>query len=82
MVARSGIYISLLCVLAIGMAIMARPSVGAEPVPDENGVMMYNYGGSIGTVYNPKVVAQQGIQNYESYQLTGEPRARQAFERR
>ena len=58
---------------------MARTNVGAEPVPDENEVMMYNYGGSISTVYNPKVVAQQGIQNYESYQLTGEPRARQAF---
>ena len=79
MVARSRIYISLLCVLAIGIAIMARPNVGAEPVPDENGVMMYNYGGSIGTVYNPKMVAQQGIQNYESYQLTGDPEAKQAF---
>jgi hypothetical protein len=48
-------------------------------VPDENGVMMYDYGGSVGVVYNPKVVAQQGIKNYDSYQLTGDPQALQNF---
>lgn len=59
--------------------IAANQSTAAELVPDGNGVMMYDYGGSIGAVYNPKVVAQQGIQNYNSYQLAGDPQARQNF---
>lgn len=57
----------------------ARQSTAAELIPDENGVMMYDYGGSIGAVYNPKVVAQQGIKNYDNYQLTGDPQALQNF---
>ncbi len=54
-------------------------SAAARLVPVENGVMMYDYGGSIDTVYNPKAVAQHGILNYDSYQLTGDPQARQNF---
>ena len=51
----------------------------AELIPDKNGVMMYDYGGSVGTVYNPKVVAQHGILNYDSYQQTRDPQAGKNF---
>lgn len=56
---------------------MASMDASAEPVFDEKGVMMYNYGGSVGTVYNPKVVAQHGIQNYNDYRATGDAQSRQ-----
>jgi hypothetical protein len=51
----------------------------AEPVADENGVMMYRYGGSIGTVYNPKVVALEGLHYYRAYETTGDLEAKQNF---
>jgi hypothetical protein len=51
----------------------------AELVPDKIGVMMYNYGGSAGTVYNPKVVAQHGILSHDSYQQTGDTQTRKNF---
>jgi heparosan-N-sulfate-glucuronate 5-epimerase len=56
----------------------SQPTV-AELIQDENGVVMYDYGGSIGVVYNPKVVAWYGIVNHDSYQLTGDLQARQNF---
>lgn len=59
------------------MAAVTTVPARAELVPDEKGVMMYDYGGSIGTVYNPKVVAQHGILNYNSFQETGDLQARQ-----
>lgn len=58
--------------------IVSQPTT-AEQILDENGVMMYDYGGSVGVVYNPKVVALEGIKNYESYQQTGDPQALQNF---
>jgi len=61
------------------VAMASLTATSAELVPDENGVMMYDYGGSIGKVYNPKVVAQQGIKNHDDYRLTGDPEARQKF---
>jgi heparosan-N-sulfate-glucuronate 5-epimerase len=61
------------------MVAMSGLNAAGEPVPDENGVMMYSYGGSVGTVYNPKVVAQHGIKNYENYEETGDAQARQNF---
>jgi hypothetical protein len=33
---------------------------------DANGVAMYNYGGDIGIVYNPKVVATVGLEYYDN----------------
>jgi hypothetical protein len=57
----------------------ASQSATAELVQDENGVMMYDYGGSVGTVYNPKVVAQHGIMNHDSYRLKGDLQAMQNF---
>ena len=76
---RSRIFVSLLSALAAGMVVMASMSAGAEPIFDNKGVMMYDYGGSVGKVYNPKVVAQHGIQNYDNYQATGDSQSRQNF---
>jgi heparosan-N-sulfate-glucuronate 5-epimerase len=76
------IYALLLFAADIGMLAMmttAGQSTVAESVLDKDGVMMYNYGGSVGVVYNPKMVAQHGIKNYDNYQLTGDPQARQNF---
>lgn len=56
----------------------SQRTASAQLVPDENGVMMYTYSHA-GTVYNPKVVAQQGLQYYEKYHSTGDPEARQYF---
>jgi len=47
------------------------------PVPDGNGVMMYNYGEPIGVVYNPTVVAAFGLQYNDNYRQTGDVQARQ-----
>lgn len=58
---------------------MANMSAGAEPVFDSKGVMMYDYGGSVGKVYNPKVVAQHGIQNYDNYLAMGDSESKQNF---
>ncbi len=48
------------------------PSISKDPklVPDANGVMMYNYGGKIGKVYNPKVVAVEGLRYYHNWQYS------------
>lgn len=61
------------------MAAMTAMPASATPVPDEKGVVMYDYGGSVGAVYNPKVVAQYGIMNYNNYGETGDLQARQDF---
>ncbi|HEX7032559.1 MAG TPA: D-glucuronyl C5-epimerase family protein [Nitrososphaera sp.] len=48
------------------------PSISNDPklVPDARGVMMYNYGGKIGKVYNPKVVAVEGLRYYHNWQYS------------
>jgi hypothetical protein len=61
---------------AIGAQALVQVAA-AEPVADKNGVMMYDYGGSIGTVYNPKVVAIEGMKYCRDYQITGDLEARQ-----
>ena len=61
--ARSGFAVLLLLAASvIGAAMASQRAASAQLVPDENGVMMYTYSHA-GTVYNPKVVAQQGL-NY------------------
>jgi hypothetical protein len=55
----------------------AMAASGSGPVPDKNGVMMYDYGGSTGIVYNPTVVATYGLQYRDSYRRTGDPQAKQ-----
>ncbi|HEX2014982.1 MAG TPA: D-glucuronyl C5-epimerase family protein [Nitrososphaera sp.] len=58
---------------------MANDNAEAVPVSDEDGIMMSDYGGSIGQVYNPKVVAAAGLKYYQAYQLTDDHQVRQRF---
>src|SRR5262245_33498607 len=71
-------YIALSLTAILGVLVLTQPAFARGPVADENGVMMYDYGGSTGTVYNPKMVAQYGIINYDNYMETGDLQARQA----
>jgi hypothetical protein len=41
--------------------------------------MMYDYGGSIGKVYNPKVAASEGLRYYYNFQDAGVPHAKDHF---
>jgi hypothetical protein len=66
----------LLSVIAFG-AVPSPVSTNGEMVADENGVAKYDYKGSIGLVYNPKVVAAHGIQYHRAYTETGDSLARQ-----
>jgi hypothetical protein len=36
-------------------------------IPDKKGIMMHDYGGEIGKVYNPLIVSQGGQKYYQSY---------------
>jgi heparosan-N-sulfate-glucuronate 5-epimerase len=58
-----------------------RSSISKDPklVPDPNGVMMYDYGGRIGKVYNPKVVAVEGLRYYYNFQHAGIEEATEYF---
>ena len=62
------------------VAIMKDQRVAeASLVPDENGVVMYDYGGSLGVVYNPKVAAHAGLKYYDQFLSTGDPQAKKHF---
>ena len=79
MVLRLNIYAPLIFVITVAMIAMSGINAAGEPVPDEKGVMMYSYGGSIGTVYNPKMVALHGITDYEYFEETGDAQAKRNF---
>src|SRR5437867_3568967 len=36
-------------------------------IPDEKGIMMYDYGRNIGKVYNPLIIAQGGQKYHQNY---------------
>jgi hypothetical protein len=63
------------------LAASAPAALGANSrlVPDDKGVIMYDYGGKIGKVYNPTVVGLEGSRYYHNYQATGNPESRQRF---
>jgi hypothetical protein len=78
--------------LPLGQLLVLRPAAASsskEPqpsipndanlVPDANGVMQYNYGGNTGKVYNPKVVAAEGLRYYYNFQEAGIKEAREYF---
>src|ERR1044072_6195289 len=48
-------------------------------VPDTNGVVQYNYGGNIGKVYNPKVVAVEGLRYWFKFQAENVTEAKKYF---
>ena len=58
-----------------------KPSISndARLVPDGKGVMMYDYGDSTGKVYNPKVVAVEGLRYYHNFQYAGVEGAKAHF---
>lgn len=53
--------------------------INTRLVPDERGVMLYDYGGKIGKVYNPTVVGLEGSRYYHDYLATGNHESRQKF---
>ncbi|MEW6604067.1 MAG: D-glucuronyl C5-epimerase family protein [Thermoproteota archaeon] len=57
------------------------PSISNDSklIADVKGVMMYNYGGKIGKVYNPKVVAVEGLRYYHNFQYAGDDKAKEYF---
>jgi hypothetical protein len=56
---------------------VSQRRAGLGPVADKNGVMMFDYGDPLGVLYNPTVVAEYGLYYYDSYQRTGDLKARQ-----
>jgi hypothetical protein len=58
-----------------------QPSIpdDAKLVPDANGIMQYDYGGNTGKVYNPKVVAAEGLRYYYNFREAGIKEAREYF---
>ena len=48
-------------------------------VPDKNGVMMYDYGGKPGKVYNPVILAAAGENYYQKYQNDSDKKAKEYF---
>jgi heparosan-N-sulfate-glucuronate 5-epimerase len=53
--------------------------VNKSLVPDANGVMMYDYGGSVGKVYNPKVLALAGLKYFNEYREENDEQAKMYF---
>jgi heparosan-N-sulfate-glucuronate 5-epimerase len=78
MVARTGILFSLIFMLAASTPALSQRA-SAQLVPDERGVMMYDYGPKIGTVYNPIVVGLEGVRYYYNYQTTGSLKSLEKF---
>ena len=54
------------------------PTVFAERIPDDNGVMMYKYNG-IDAVYDPLMLANAAEGYYKTYQNTGDEKSKEYF---
>jgi heparosan-N-sulfate-glucuronate 5-epimerase len=65
----------------LSSAVCLYPSAHAiiPEVPDENGVIMYNYNGVQRQVYNPLFVAIGGLKYYSEYEDDGDQQSRQYF---
>jgi heparosan-N-sulfate-glucuronate 5-epimerase len=42
-------------------------NTSSSTIPDKKGIMMYDYGGKTGKVYNPLIIAQGGQKYYQNY---------------
>lgn len=51
----------------------------AEPVPDDNGIIMFNYHGVQRKVYNPLNVATSGLSYFSKYENTGDKQFKKYF---
>ncbi|HKU49876.1 MAG TPA: D-glucuronyl C5-epimerase family protein [Nitrososphaera sp.] len=58
---------------------MVQENPVAHAVPDDKGVMMFDYGANIGKVYNPTVLGMGGAKYYYDYKTTGSAESWQKF---
>lgn len=54
-------------------------TVFAEPIPDDNGVIMYKYPTIEHNVYNPLILASWGLEYYKKYENTGDTKSKEYF---
>lgn len=83
------LYVSITSIIAISAfspinnnhsyTFMATPMAYAEPVPDDNGVIMYKYDGIPQNVYNPLILASWGLSYHAEYENTGDEQSREYF---
>jgi D-glucuronyl C5-epimerase C-terminus len=55
------------------------PTALAEPITDDNGVIMYNYPSLQHSVYNPLILASAGLSYFTEYQDTGDSQSKEHF---
>jgi heparosan-N-sulfate-glucuronate 5-epimerase len=55
------------------------PTVFAEPIPDDNGIMMYKYYTIEHSVYNPLILASHGLNYYKKYENTEDTKSKEYF---
>jgi hypothetical protein len=55
------------------------PTVFAELIPDDNGIMMYKYHTTENSVYNPLLVSTYGLDYYKNYENTGDEKSKEYF---
>lgn len=55
------------------------PTVFAERIPDDNGVMMYKYHTNENSVYNPLMLANAAEGYYTTYENTGDKKSKEYF---
>ena len=58
---------------------LVTPTVSAEPVLDDQGIIMYNYSEVQGSVYNPLILASWGLEYYAKYENTGDKQSKEYF---
>lgn len=73
------IILILILLLLSGVGLRLPVYATISDVPDDKGVMMYNYNGVQRKVYNPLFVANGGIKYYEEYERHGYNKSRQNF---
>ena len=71
--------IFMLVLLSPGVCLSLSAHATIPEVPDENGVIMYNYNGIRRQVYNPLFVAIGGLKYYSEYEDDGDQQSRQYF---
>jgi heparosan-N-sulfate-glucuronate 5-epimerase len=71
--------IFILVLLSSGVCLSLSAHAIIPEVPDENGIIMYNYNGVQRQVYNPLFVAIGGLKYYSEYEDDGDQQSRQYF---
>jgi heparosan-N-sulfate-glucuronate 5-epimerase len=54
-------------------------TVIAEPIPDDDGVIMYNYPEIEDSVYNPLILSSWGLEYYTKYENSGDKESKEYF---